>query len=216
MLASNALSGGGGGGLASYITQSNSKGTGSFGVAVNAGDTVIGVVADRSSTTNVGLSGFSNQLLDDDSFGGRAKVYATTASTTGTFTSTISGGSTTMGLLIVFRDSTLNPASVSLTSAVTSSSQSYITFSPLSGFVSGDIALAIGAVDNGAYVSSTPLLSSLGFTGIASARVGTADGDLIASYLDVTSSGSIPATSTNDSVLNTSDNSIGIIIRIPA
>jgi hypothetical protein len=196
---------------ASYITNATRKGNGTFSVSVNSGDTILGFVIERTGST-VSLSGFSNVFITNTAVA-YFRGYATTAASTGTFTSTLTGNSSTMGLMIVFRNSALNPASVSFSQDVNTAS-SVITFASLAGFNSGDIALAVAGVDNGSYVSSTPILSSLSFTGIASARVGTADGDLIASYLDVSSSGSVPSTATNSS-LNSSGDSIGLIIRIP-
>jgi hypothetical protein len=197
----------------SYITNATRKGNGTFSVSVNSGDTILGFVLERTGDT-VSLSGFSNNFLTNTDANFYLRCYATTAASTGTFTSTLTGNSTTMGLMVVFRDSILNPASVSFSTDINTTNNPNVEFAPLAGFVQGDIALAVGCVDNGSYVSSTPLLSSLGFTGIASARVGTSDGDVIASYLSASSSGSIPST-TATNALNTSETSLGLIVRIP-
>lgn len=203
----------------SYVTFSTRQGAGAFSVSVSAGDTVIGLLFERSSTATISMTGFSNTVFTDTSFGGKGVCYATTAGSSGTFSSTVSttgasSGTSTLCMMIVFRNSTLNPASVS-NSGTTNLANINVSFPSLAGFLSGDIALAVAFVDNGSYVSSTPILSSIGFTGIGSARVNTTDGDLIASYFTATSNGSIPSTATT-SPLVTSGDSRGVIFRIPA
>jgi hypothetical protein len=203
------------GGTLTLEATDSGKGTGTtLSVAVLAGDMVIGLAHERSSTTNLSMSGFTTEFYEYGDVT-RYAAYGYVVTADGTFNTTLTGNTSSHCIALVFRGSSAPTASPS--HGVTTGTSATCSWSPLAGFAIGDIALAVGAVDNGGLFAATPILTADGYTGVGqNPRVGvTDDGDLQASYVVATSSGSYPPSAITEAMAG-SNGWAGTIIRIPS